>query len=72
MAEYLYLSDGFGQPRHDYLALTRRAALALIDGRLDEAEQLIDHASALGERIGEPDTENVRTGQLLELARARR
>ena len=64
-------AEGFGQPRHDYLALTRRAALALIDGRLDEAEQLIDEAGALGERIGEPDTENVRTGQMLELARAR-
>jgi hypothetical protein len=71
VTEYLYHAEGFGQPRYDYLALTRRAALALIDGRLDEAEQLIDQASALGERIREPDTENVRTGQLLELARAR-
>ena len=71
LTEYLYHAEGFGQPRHDYLARTRRAALALIDGRLDEAEQLIDQAGALGERICEPDTENVRTGQLLELARAR-
>jgi hypothetical protein len=71
VAEYLYLSEGFGQPRHDYLALTRRTALALIDGRLDEAEQLSKNAAGLGERIGEPDTENVRTGQMLELARAR-
>jgi hypothetical protein len=71
LTEYLHLTEGFGQPRHDYLALTRRGALALIDGRLDEAEKLIDEAGALGERICEPDTENVRTGQLLELARAR-
>ena len=71
VAEYLYLSEGFGQPRHAYLALTRRTALALIDGRLDEAEQLIENTAGLGERIGEPDTENVRTGQMLELARAR-
>ena len=71
LTEYLYLTEGFGQPRHDYMALTRRSALALIDGRLDEARQLIDQASALGERICEPDTGNVRTGQLLVLARAR-
>ncbi len=71
LTEYLHLAEGFGQPRHDYLALTRRGALALVDGRLDEAEKLIDEAGALGERIGEPDTENVRTGQLAELARAR-
>jgi hypothetical protein len=71
MTEFLYLTDGFGQPRHDYLALTRRAALALIDGRLDEAEPLLEQAGSLGERICEPDTLNVRTGQRLELARAR-
>jgi len=53
------------------MALTRRGALALIDGRFDEARQLIDQASALGEQIREPDTGNVRTGQLLALARAR-
>jgi hypothetical protein len=71
VTEYLTLTERLGQPRHDYLALTRRAALALIDGRLDEAEQLIDEASTLGERISEPDTTNVRTGQLLALERAR-
>ena len=51
--------------------MTRRGALALIDGRLDEAERLIAAASALGERIGEPDTGNVRMSQLLGLVRAR-
>jgi tetratricopeptide (TPR) repeat protein len=71
LTEYLFLAERFGQPRHDYLALTRRGALALIDGRLDEAERLIDEAGALGERICEPDTANVRTGQLLALERAR-
>ena len=53
------------------MALTRRGALALIDGQLDEAEHLIGEASTLGERIGEPDTGNVRMSQLLGLARAR-
>jgi hypothetical protein len=51
--------------------MTRRGALAMIDGRLDEAEHLIEQASALGQRIGEPDTGNVRMSQLLGLVRAR-
>ncbi|MDQ4020565.1 MAG: hypothetical protein M3257_02800, partial [Actinomycetota bacterium] len=71
LTEYLYAAERFGQPRHDYLALTRRGAVAMIDGRLDEAEKLIEEASALGERIGEPDTENVRMSQLLGLVRGR-
>ncbi len=72
LADWLEVTSGFGQPRHDYLVLTRRGALALVDGRLDEAEGLIGDASALGERIGEPDTGNVRMSQLLGLVRARR
>ncbi|GEC18077.1 hypothetical protein PHY01_03600 [Pseudonocardia hydrocarbonoxydans] len=71
LEDYLRVTDRFGQPRHDYLALTRRAALAVVDGRLDEAEDLIARASALGDRIGEPDTGNVRMSQLLGLVRAR-
>lgn len=67
---FLRLEDRFGQPRHDYLALTRRAAMALLDGSLDEGEHLVHDAAALGERIGEPDTGNVRMSQLLEVARA--
>ena len=72
LADFLRASDGFRQPRHDYLAMTRRGALALLDGRLDEAERLIATSSALGERIGEPDAGNVRMSQLLGLVRARR
>jgi tetratricopeptide (TPR) repeat protein len=71
LADYLHATDGLHQPRHDYMALTRRAALAMIDGRLAEAERLIDDASALGDRIGEPDTGNVRISQRLGLVRAR-
>jgi hypothetical protein len=71
LTEYLHATERFGQPRHNYLALTRRATLATIDGRLDHAEQLIDEATTLGERICEPDTGNVRMGQLMALARAR-
>jgi hypothetical protein len=68
---YLAAIDALGQPRHRYLALTRRGALALLDGRLDDAAVLIDAAASLGERIGEPDAGNVRMSQLLELIRAR-
>ena len=71
LAEFLHAADGFGQPRHDYMALTRRAALSMIDGRLDQTEHLISEAAELGERIAEPDTGNVRMSQLLGLVRAR-
>ena len=54
MTTYFFHAEELGQPRHHYLALTRSAALALIDGRLQEAEQLIDQAAALGERICDP------------------
>jgi tetratricopeptide (TPR) repeat protein len=69
--EYLAAAEQLGQPRHRYLVRTREAALALLDGRLDEAEERIAAAAALGERIGEPDTGNVRMSQLLGLAWAR-
>ncbi|MCU1653488.1 MAG: ATPase-like protein [Pseudonocardia sp.] len=71
LAEYLHTVERFGQPRYDYLAITRRGALALLDGRLEDAEQLIAEAARLGERIGEPDTGNVRMSQLVGLVRAR-
>lgn len=67
----LAVLDALDQPRHRYLARTRRAALALLHGQLDEAERLIDEAADLGERIREPDTANVRMSQRLELVRAR-
>ncbi|MGH7687787.1 MAG: ATP-binding protein [Candidatus Dormibacteria bacterium] len=60
-----------GQPRHRYFEATRRAALALLDGRLDEAEDGIERAAELGASIGEPDAGNVRMSQRLELIRAR-
>ena len=68
---FLRLADHLGQPRHDYLAFTRRAAIALLDGALDEGERLVHDAAALGERIGEPETGNLRMSQLVEVARAR-
>ena len=68
---FLRLEDRLGQPRHDYLALTRRAGLAILDGSLDEGERLVHEAAALGERIGEPEARNLRMSQLIEVARAR-
>ena len=67
---YLAAAEAMGQPRFRYLALTRRAALELLDGRLGEAAHLIEEAARLGERIREPDTGNVRMSQRLELVRA--
>lgn len=62
---------GHGQPQHRYLVETRRAAVALLRGSLDEADGLIESAAALGSRIREPDTDNVRMSQRLELVRSR-
>ena len=69
--ECLDLLDLLGQPRHRYTAETRRAAVALLRGDLDNASERIDSATALGTRIREPDTGNVRMSQRLELVRAR-
>jgi hypothetical protein len=51
--------------------LTRRAALALLDGRIGEGERFIEEASVLGKRIGEPDEFNVRMSQTLGACWAR-
>lgn len=62
--------ERLGQPRHEYIAETRRAALALLHGELDDAAERIEAAARLGLRIREPDVENVRMSQQLELVRA--
>lgn len=67
----LELLDRLGQPRHRYLAETRRAALSLLRADLNEAAARIEAARDLGERIREPDAANVWMSQRLELARAR-
>lgn len=67
----LGLLEELAQPRHEYTVRTRRACLALMRGRLEEAEALIEQAAELGERLREPDTGNVRMSQRLELVRAR-
>lgn len=67
----LAILDAGRQLRHRYTALTRRACVALLHNRLDQAEELIDEARALGDRILEPDAGNVYMSQRLELVWAR-
>lgn len=69
--ESLRLFDQLGQPRHRYTSATRRAALLLLRGDLDAAEAAIEDAADLGSSIREPDADNVRMSQRLELVRAR-
>lgn len=59
------------EPRDRYLVQTRRAALALLEGDADRAENLMYDAAALGEKIHEPDTGNVLMSQRVALARVR-
>lgn len=67
----LRVLDRLGQPRHRYTAATRRAAILLLRGDLDAADAAIEDAARLGSWIREPDAENVRMSQRLELTRAR-
>ncbi|HVF05672.1 MAG TPA: AAA family ATPase [Frankiaceae bacterium] len=71
LEECLALLDRLGQPPHRYVTTTRRAALALLAGELDAAEAAIEEAATLGRSIREPDVDNVRMSQRLELVRAR-
>ena len=57
--EFLRLAEASRQPRFRYAALVRRAALALLAGRLAEAERLIGQAEMLGEECGEPGVGDV-------------
>jgi len=59
------------EPRDRYMVATRRAALALLAGDTDRAEELMAEAAQLGEAIHEPDTGNVLMSQRVALARAR-
>ncbi|HEX6676745.1 MAG TPA: AAA family ATPase [Actinomycetes bacterium] len=57
-------ADRLGQPHYQWIVHSRRAVLAMLAGRLDEAESLIDRVAAGAERLGEPDGPNV-VGQLI-------
>src|SRR5689334_6257189 len=68
--EFLRLAATSRQPRFRYAALVRRAALALLAGRLEEASQLIGQAEILGEECSEPGVRDVRYDQGWDLLTA--
>lgn len=68
---WLGLLETRDEPRDRYMVLTRRAALALLDGADDDAESLMLEAARIGEQIHEPDTGNVLMSQRVALARVR-
>src|SRR4029453_2292943 len=65
------VTERLRQPRHDYLLLTRRAALALLHLDIDGGDRLSAEAERLGKSVGDSDAGNVRMSQLLEVVRAR-
>ena len=62
---------GCASRAYEYLVVTRRAALALVDGRIGDAERLAEEAATLGRRIAEPDADNVLMSQTLAAVWAR-
>jgi len=70
LEEFLRLAGVSGQPRFRYAAMVRRATLALLAGRLAEAQRLIDQAAVLGEECGEPGAADVWGDQVFDLMAA--
>jgi hypothetical protein len=70
LTEFLRLAEASRQPRFRYAALVRRAAVALLEGRLAEAERLIGQAKMLGTECGEPGVRDVRYDQGWDLLTA--
>lgn len=71
VARYDDLERRLNLPRCRYRALSRRATVATIQGRFDDATQLVEDAYAVGERIGEVDRDGVLCDQSWEIARLR-
>jgi hypothetical protein len=67
LAEFLRLAAALRQPRWRYAALSRLAMQALLAGRFDEVEPLVQLAAALAREIDEPDAADVELSQLWEL-----
>lgn len=55
LREYVAFADSLGHARGRWRALTRRATLAQLAGRAEEAAELGERALELGRAIGEPD-----------------
>jgi hypothetical protein len=67
--DYCRLAEELGHAGARWGALSRRAAAALLAGRLEEARALAEEARQLGRRIGQPDADSVADAQLWELGR---
>jgi tetratricopeptide (TPR) repeat protein len=70
LQNFLRLADGSRQPRFRYAGLVRRAMLAMLTGRLAEADRLVGQAAMLGEECGEPGARDVQHDQGWELLTA--
>ena len=70
LQNFLRLADGTRQPRFRYAGLVRRTMLALLTGRLAEADRLVGQAAMLGEECGEPGAQDVQHDQGWELLTA--
>ena len=64
-------AERLGQPHYRWIVQSRRAVLALLSGRLDEAVHLTDAVAAGAERLGEPDGFNVVGDLMLQLCALR-
>jgi tetratricopeptide (TPR) repeat protein len=70
LARFGEVAAASNQPRLRYAVLVREATVALMVGRFADAERLVDEAVALGTELGEPDVDQVRFTQLVELREA--
>lgn len=69
LREYCRVAASLGHARARWRSLSRRAADALMSGRVEEAEALIEEAYRLGQDIGEPDAYGVWSSQWAILGR---
>jgi tetratricopeptide (TPR) repeat protein len=66
-ASFFAMADRAGLPRMRYLARSRQATLAILQGRFGEARALMDEALAFGHQLGEADALSVWGDQFLAL-----
>jgi tetratricopeptide (TPR) repeat protein len=71
LGRYERLAERLGQPEFRFFARSRRATLAILCGRFDEAERLTRTAYDLAVTAGLPDALNVFVGQLGTIATIR-
>jgi hypothetical protein len=71
LGQYERLAERLGQPEFLFFARSRRATLATLRGRFEEAERLTRTAYDLAVTAGLPDALNVLVGQLGTIATAR-